>query len=101
MAEQDFLDHCHILVMPAYEVGSQAPEGYLQWHEWAETQHKAGLRQVQCGKCLLWRYPQELSGEELRYEATTKRGVKRMICEPICNKCHLDMLAKSEGSANA
>jgi hypothetical protein len=93
MGEPDF---SHILVMPAYEVGSQAPEGYLQWHEWAEIQHKAGLRQVQCGQCLLWRYPQELSGAELRYEVSDKRGNKRMVSEPVCNKCHLDRLAKIE-----
>jgi len=41
------------------KVGSQAPEGYLNWHDWAEVQHKAGLRQVPCPRCGLWRFPQE------------------------------------------
>ena len=34
---------CH---QPDFQPGDQAPEGYLAWHEWAEVQHKAGLRQV-------------------------------------------------------
>ena len=33
---------------------------YLGWHEWAEVQHKAGLRQRRCWKCGLWRFPQEV-----------------------------------------
>ena len=46
-----------ILAQEAYKPGDQAPSGYLAWHEWAEVQHKAGLRQKQCGRCGLWRYP--------------------------------------------
>ena len=40
-----------ILEQATYKPGDQAPEGYLAWHEWAEVQHKAGLRQKQCGQC--------------------------------------------------
>jgi hypothetical protein len=46
-----------LLVMPKFKVGDPAPEGYLEWHEWAETQHKAGLRQLFCGTCGKWVYP--------------------------------------------
>ena len=35
----------HLLIMPTYKPGDPAPTGYLQWHEWAEVQWKAGLRQ--------------------------------------------------------
>jgi hypothetical protein len=63
-----------ILEQETYKPGDQAPSGYLAWHEWAEVQHKAGLRQVQCGKCGLWRYPQELSGETIKWRGFTARG---------------------------
>lgn len=38
---------------------------YLGWHAWAEVQHKAGLRQRECGSCHRWKYPQELSDKYL------------------------------------
>ena len=83
-----------ILEQATYKPGDQAPEGYLAWHEWAEVQHKAGLRQKQCGKCGLWRYPQELSGEWLRWEAKTARGKAVQQMAPVCLKCQL--LARHE-----
>lgn len=83
------MSYTHFLIIPTSKAGDQAPDGYLQWHEWARVQHKAGLRQRQCGKCSLWRYPQELSGEEVRFEAKTRRGNSVMVSEPICNECHL------------
>ena len=52
-----------------YKPGDQPPGGYLAWHEWAEVQHKAGIKQVKCGKCGLWKTPQELRSKT------------------ICNKC--------------
>ena len=76
-----------ILVQETYKPGSQAPTGYLAWHEWAETQHKAGLRQKECGKCGLWRYPQELSTEFMRWEGFTSRGRKVKQMAPVCLKC--------------
>lgn len=54
MIKQVFLD-----TTEKYEPGSQPPEGYLAWMSWAESQHKAGLRQLQCPVCLKWKYPQE------------------------------------------
>jgi hypothetical protein len=69
-----------ILADARYKPGDQAPEGYLAWHEWAEVQHKAGLRQKQCGRCGLWRYPQQLSAEVDRAGVTVETSV--------CNDCH-------------
>ena len=76
-----------ILAQETYKPGDPAPEGDLAWHEWAETQHKAGLRQKACGKCGHLLYPQELSEEFVRWEATTSTGniVKRIA--PVCLKC--------------
>lgn len=80
----------HILWQEDYKPGDQAPEGYLAWHEWAEVQHKAGLRQAQCGRCGLWRFPQQLSAEVDRQELvmTRKRKSRRVTVEtPVCNNC--------------
>ena len=80
----------HILWQAEYKPGDQAPEGYLAWHEWAEVQHKAGLRQKQCGRCGLWRYPQQLSATIDRAELTgmRKRKPTRVTVEtPVCNAC--------------
>lgn len=41
------------------KVGSQPPIGYMEWHEWADVQYKAGLRQRICPRCSKWRFPQE------------------------------------------
>jgi hypothetical protein len=27
------------------------PEGYLQWHNWAEKMHEAGKTQIRCNEC--------------------------------------------------
>lgn len=45
-----------------FKPGDLPPSGYLNWHAWAEVQDKAGLRQKQCSRCGLWRFPQELNG---------------------------------------
>ena len=76
-----------LLVMPKYKPGDPRPEGYLQWHEWAEAQHKAGLRQRQCGRCGLWNYPQELSSEVVRTTAYTKGGRPFIHLAPLCKVC--------------
>ena len=80
-----------ILEQARYKPGDQAPDGYLEWHEWAEVQHKAGLRQKQCGRCGLWRFPQQLSAEVDRAEMvmTKKRKSRRVTVQtPVCNDCH-------------
>ena len=69
-----------ILEQAAYKPGDQAPEGYLAWHEWAEVQHKAGLR----------RYPQELSALVDSTEVTGLRKRQpflRTLETPVCNDC--------------
>jgi hypothetical protein len=76
-----------LTVSGKYDVGSQPPAGFLEWYEWAETQHKAGLRQVECHACGKWRYPQELSDETREYHATDKNGNRRTIKYNVCNKC--------------
>lgn len=75
-----------ICTTPDFKPGDQAPEGYLAWHEWAEVQHKAGIKQAQCGKCGLWRTPQELSGQTMRWAAQSRKGPVEQIA-PVCNKC--------------
>ena len=79
-----------ILEQATYKPGDQAPEGYLAWHEWAEVQHKAGLRQKQCGRCGLWRYPQQLSALVDRTEVTglrKRQPFRRTLETPVCNDC--------------
>lgn len=76
-----------ILEQATYKPGDQAPESYLAWHEWAEVQHKAGLRQKQCGSCGLWRYPQELSEHMVRWQGFTARGKPAHQMAPLCLKC--------------
>lgn len=76
-----------VLEQKRYRPGDQAPEGYLAWHEWAEVQHKAGLRQKQCGRCGKWKYPQELDDVTMTLEARTSRGKLVTRTAPVCLKC--------------
>ena len=79
-----------ILEQAHYKPGDQAPDGYLAWHEWAEVQHKAGLRQKQCGRCGLWRYPQQLSALVDSTEVTglrKRKPFRRTLETPVCNDC--------------
>ena len=78
----------HILEQAHYKPGDPAPSGYLAWHEWSGVQHKAGLRQKQCGRCGLWCYPQQLTAEVLRWDAKTSRGEMVRKEAPVCSKCH-------------
>lgn len=76
-----------LLVQATYQPGDLPPEGYLAWHEWAEVQRKAGIHQVACGRCGLWRTPQELSGVVDRGSARTSRGAPVDWTSPVCTKC--------------
>ena len=76
----------HILAQATYKPGDQAPEGYLAWHEWAETQHKAGLKQKECGRCGKWKYPQELSATVDACEMQSRKGPVTLKT-PVCNAC--------------
>ena len=95
-----------VLEQQRYRPGDQAPEGYLAWHEWAEMQHKAGLRQKQCGRCGLWRYPQQLSALVDSAEVTglrKRQPFRRTLETPVCNDCaakagHMTPNAEFSGS---
>ena len=49
----------HVDIIPFFKPGDPAPSGYNEWHEWAEVQCKAGLRQSQCSTCNRWYFPHE------------------------------------------
>ena len=76
-----------------YKPGDMPPEGYLDWMEWANVQQKAGVKQVKCCCCGLWKTPQELSGKTKEWsEYRTKRDamaktnpIKKVGA--ICLKC--------------
>lgn len=74
----------HILEQATYAPGEQAPHGYLEWHEWASTQNNAGLRQMQCGRCWRWNYPQEMSGQFDKLQSSNS-PVNLMMA--VCNDC--------------
>lgn len=76
-----------IISQQTFEVGSQPPTSYLAWHEWAETQSKAGLKQSDCGVCGKWHFPQELSDTELTTTLKTSSGKDKIVTLKICNKC--------------
>lgn len=87
-----------LLTQDVYRPGDDPPEGYLAWHEWAAVQHKAGLRQRQCGVCGLWRYPQEMSEELLGVRAHDRRGRATRIVEPVCKRCQPSLPAREPGA---
>lgn len=92
-----------VLEQQRYRPGDQAPEGYLAWHEWAEVQHKAGLRQKQCGRCGLWRYPQQLSALVDSTEVTglrKRQPFRRTLETPVCNDCATKAGHKTPNVAN-
>jgi len=71
---------------PDFKPGDLPPDGYLAWHEWAEVQYKAGIRQQACGRCGNWKTPQELSAVVDRLDA--KIGRRHVIIDtPVCLKC--------------
>ena len=72
---------------PEFKPGDPMPSGYLAWHEWAEVQHKAGLRQVQCGRCGKWQYPQQLSKLVDRCELKRRSGALELVEYPVCLEC--------------
>lgn len=77
----------HLLIQKEYKPGDMPPEGYLAWHEWAEVQRKAGIKQVECGKCGKWKTPQELSGTVLTVNARNKYGESVKHEMPLCINC--------------
>ena len=53
------LSPIHICGIGKFRAGSPAPGGYLDWHEWARVQVRAGLKQRRCRECGRYRFPQE------------------------------------------
>jgi hypothetical protein len=88
-----------VTMSPGYKPGDPAPAGYLDWHAWAEVQHKAGLRQSQCCDCSLWRYPQEMSTQEVPFEVRMACGKRVRISEFRCLACAEKQAAKEAGDA--
>lgn len=74
-----------------YAPGDPAPDGYLAWHEWADVQIKAGLKQYACGRCVKWKFPQELSGETDSHTLQSKKG-SVLIVTPVCLDCVMNLL---------
>jgi hypothetical protein len=83
---------------PPFKPGDPAPTGYNDWHAWADVQHKAGLRQVTCGVCSLWKYPQELSDTIRSFEAEDKRGNKMRFQFRTCLGCEAKQLGDARMS---
>jgi hypothetical protein len=71
----------------SFKPGDLPPKGYLAWYEWAEVQWKAGIKQVECGRCGKWQTPQELSNQTDTYEAEDSRGNLVTVTTPVCSKC--------------
>jgi hypothetical protein len=53
----------HICVVSKFKAGDLPPSGYLEWHEWAKVQQRAGIRQSLC-ICGKWITPQEQPNHE-------------------------------------
>ena len=85
----------HLLVMPEYKAGDPEPTGYLQWHEWAAVQHKAGLRSKECGRCGRWNYPQQLSEVTDKAELQSRKGLVT-VETPVCNECNTAKRAQAQ-----
>ena len=77
----------HVSIAGEYKPGDLPPDGYMQWHEWAEVQRKAGIKQVQCPTCSLWRTPQELSTNELLWTVRDGKGRGMTRSAFQCAKC--------------
>lgn len=58
-----------VTVAGDFKPGDPPPTGYNDWHEWAAVQTKSGLKQVRCGRCSLWKFPQELTGRKQTNDA--------------------------------
>ena len=91
-----FLAGAIITASPEFKPGDMPPKGYLDWHEWAEVQHKAGLRQVSCAICGKWRYPQELSNKTVDWTGVDNRGRKHEQTDAVCKACDRQAAEKEE-----
>lgn len=51
----------HICGTATYKPGDPRPSGYLDFHEWAMVQMKAGLKEMKCSSCGKWKFQHEMS----------------------------------------
>ncbi len=82
MAYRLFIDF-----VPEFKPGDPPPSGYMEWHEWARVQTKAGLKSKRCGLCLLWNFPQEMSDKTVSGKVQDSRGRSRTVTSPVCLTC--------------
>lgn len=73
---------------PDFKPGDLPPDGYLAWNAWAEVQRKAGIKQVCCAHCCLWKTPQELSAHPFKLTVRNRYGEPYEREEPVCQKCY-------------
>jgi NMD protein affecting ribosome stability and mRNA decay len=72
---------------PEFRPGDPEPEGYIDRQEWARVQMKAGLRQTQCPDCSRWKFPQQLSTQEVRWTGRDRRGREHALSAFRCLDC--------------
>jgi microsomal dipeptidase-like Zn-dependent dipeptidase len=66
----------HIDISPTFKKGDPPPadkNAYTHWHEWADVQHKSGLRQGFCPTCCKWFFPQEDCGHDKSERETIRQ----------------------------
>ncbi len=84
------INNAIVCVSGPFKAGDLPPKngGYLDMQEWHEVQHRAGLRQSECGKCGKYYYPQEMSEQtiESKYQKS-KYGPVLSTTKPVCKKC--------------
>ncbi len=89
-----------------YKPGDPRPSGYNDFFEWAEVQHKAGLRQVLCSRCSKWKFPQELHRTDMyksvayrtKRDAMAERNPQTIVSRcPVCIDCATPHTATQEG----
>jgi hypothetical protein len=79
-----------LCVAETYKPGDLPPtdeNDYIGWCEWAEVQHRAGIKWTPCGVCGRHVTPQEQSGETAQTMAKDRKGNPVTITAPICAKC--------------
>ena len=69
-----------------FRAGDPPPGGYVAWFEWAQVQHKAGLRQAQCPVCGRWRFPQETCDHKAPRLRKLRPGLYEV--QGITHRCH-------------
>lgn len=87
--DNTWLKTARVLAIPDYKPGDLPPKGYLQWHEWAEVQRKAGIKQVECPTCGKWQTPQELSPHKVEWTSKLRNGHLITLSALQCTKCFL------------